>query len=401
MRFFKLVSIVVLTLSISSVALASTEKDTSNKDENGKTVRGPYASQGAGSNWFVGVGGGFNMFTNLKNNFTPDFTPALDVNFGKWFDPNFGARIAYQGLTGAMNPPDGSAADDSDREHFGFAYFHGDILWNLSNTIGGYRSDRLWEFVPYAHFGLFRLYDHEGINDGAHRVNTADNEFGGGVGLMNKIYLHKRVDLIWDTRMFVVSGRFHNWEVGGLCYNVCSTLGLAINLGKTGFQRVTDETGPLSSALADAEAALAAARAKNDSLANALANAGNQVAGRDTINRTDTLVIDHPSTEMPLTIFFEKNSADLDEASEKQIAFYIETIFKQDPSIVLYFTGSADKATGTEEYNKNLGTERVKTTINYIHEKFDIPLDQLKEKTVIISDHFSDNRLDRSVKIEH
>ena len=90
-----------LALSVVSMAFApaAMAQENGNRDENGKIVRGPYLTNNFGDNWFIGVAGGVNIFGD--GGYKPGVGGALDVNVGKWFTPSVGARLGYNGLTGA------------------------------------------------------------------------------------------------------------------------------------------------------------------------------------------------------------------------------------------------------------------------------------------------------------
>ena len=149
-----------LALSVVSMAFApaAMAQENGNRDENGKIVRGPYLTNKFGDNWFIGVAGGVNIFGD--GGYKPGVGGALDVNVGKWFTPSVGARLGYNGLTGAewSNTASvlGTSLDASKnmyKQQFGFAYVHADVLWNISHAFSGYKETRFWNFIPYFHSG--------------------------------------------------------------------------------------------------------------------------------------------------------------------------------------------------------------------------------------------------------
>ena len=119
-------------------------QENGNRDEFGNIVRGPYETNRFGDNWFIGAGGGINMFFN--EGYEARVAPSLDINFGKWFTPSIGMRVGYQGLNSQV-------MKDDVRQKFGYMYIHGDFLWNISNALSGYKETRFWNFVPYLHAG--------------------------------------------------------------------------------------------------------------------------------------------------------------------------------------------------------------------------------------------------------
>lgn len=428
MKTIKFISAALVLLMASTVAFAQ-EKDNSNRDAEGKIVRGPYLSNSFGDNWFIGVAGGINLFGNNKNGFKANITPALDVNAGKWVTPGFGFRFGYQGLTGSENST-ANAEDQStkSKEKFGFAYIHGDAMWNMINSIWGYRQ-RVWNISPYVHGGLLCIYDvkddAEIINPLGRGSNDFDREFAAGFGLLNTFSLGKRVNLSLDVRQFVFSPRFHTLDSGKPASNMSATLGLQFLIGKTGWERGTDNSAALAegaAALAAAQAALAAAKDaqkaaedKNAELENdKTALADNIAALNDKVDSltnaaknaekvyiNDTTYVTLKLGTAPCTIFFEKGSYKMNPIETQHLRFYMDNILKQDPEHVFDITGCTDSATGSASYNAALGKKRAKTVKEFILKNYDVKEEQLNIKGAESTSKFSDPRLNRSVVLEH
>ena len=73
-------ALALAAVSIIAAPSAFAQED-GNRDENGKIVRGPYLTNQFGDNWFVGVGGGINIFKD--GGYKAALGGALDVNAGK------------------------------------------------------------------------------------------------------------------------------------------------------------------------------------------------------------------------------------------------------------------------------------------------------------------------------
>ena len=210
--FFGALALAAVSMIAAPSAFA---QEDGNRDENGKIVRGPYLTNQFGDNWFVGVGGGINIFKD--GGYKAALGGALDVNAGKWITPAIGLRAGYSGLTGAEWSENSSVlgltlneSKDMFKQKFGFAYLHADVMWNISHAIGGYKETRLWNVIPYGHTGLLMTYDR-----GDDAQNFMDKEFAMGVGLLNNIRLCDRVDLTLDLRGILTNGR-HHAAVGGV-----------------------------------------------------------------------------------------------------------------------------------------------------------------------------------------
>ena len=79
-------------------------QENGNRDMDGKIVRGPYETNQFGDNWFIGAGGGINLFWN--KGYDVKIGPSIDANFGKWFTPAVGMRIGYQGISAQAWAPE-------------------------------------------------------------------------------------------------------------------------------------------------------------------------------------------------------------------------------------------------------------------------------------------------------
>ena len=86
-------ALIAVTLTASPAVIA---QENGNRDLDGKIVRGPYETNSFGDNWFIGAGGGINVF--LNKDYDVKIGPSVDAGFGKWFTPAIGMRIGYQGI---------------------------------------------------------------------------------------------------------------------------------------------------------------------------------------------------------------------------------------------------------------------------------------------------------------
>jgi len=431
MKLTKFISVALLALAVSATAFAQDEdRKNSNRDENGKIVRGPYQTNGFWDNWFVGAAGGINIFMNSVNDFSGrgSRAGAANVYVGKYFTPDFGVRLGYLGWQGHMEGQ-GSVKNDAGetvsvgKETFGFWYVHGDVMWNISNTIGGYK-DRFWNFIPYVHFGGMRIYNHE-IENYEGRINEHDNEIAFGCGLYNTIRITKRLYGTLDIRETMLPSRYHTVDLGGITSDLSVLAGIGVYLGKVGWDRAEksgDNAAAAAAAVAAAEAALLAAQEAqkaaedknkeledaNKALADNLRDAADKAdslaqAAKDAekVYINDTTFVTLKLGTAPCTLFFEKNSATLNATELQHLDFYVQNIIKQDPEHEFYITGVADAATGNAYLNARISALRAKNVKNLIVTKYGIDPDKIIFKDAKISSKYSDPRLDRAVIIEH
>ena len=367
-------------------------QENGNRDENGKIVRGPYETNRFGDNWFIGVGGGINIF--LNEGYDIRISPSIDANFGKWFTPSVGMRLGYQGFqsgTWSDNATVLGPTLDSDKgmyaEKFGYMYIHGDFLWNISNALSGYKETRFWNFVPYMHAGFFRSY---GLDD----VNFADNEFAAGAGLLHNLRLAERLDLIIDMRATVVNGRVH--DASGVALLPSVTAGLAVDLGWPGFVRTStvvgaveaayaEKTAILETAVAAMEVANAALEVENTELAKANADLKKQVSTLKNQPKMDYTTFFNDMG--PATLYFNIGQTVLGEKELQHLDFVAKNLItKVDKNTKIYLTvmGSADGNTGSAKRNQYLSEARGKYVFDILTSKYGIAPDRLILKSEVV-----------------
>lgn len=397
--------------ALAAVALTASPavnaQENGNRDENGKIVRGPYQTNRFGDNWFIGAGGGINVF--LNDGYKTNIGPSIDAGFGKWFTPAVGMRIGYSGLNTnywADQPSVlGRTLDKEEgkyQQKFGYMYFHGDFLWNISDAIGGYKETRFWDFVPYLHAGYFRSY---GL-DGADYYN---NEIAAGAGLLHNLRLSDRLDLIVDMKAIVVNGRVHGSDGVALIPSV--TMGLAVDVGWPNFVRTSTIIGALETATVDQMAALEAAAVALE-LANASLEQENLNLQNKNANLTDQVnklkkapagmnPADFFKELSPVTVYFNIGKTTLTVDEMHHLDYIAKNILaKADKQSKVYITvmGSADSNTGTQKRNQSLSEARGKYVADILTSKYGIAKDRLVVKSEVVKAK-ADPELDRAVKI--
>ncbi len=383
-------------IALAAVALAASPavnaQENGNRDKDGKVVRGPYETNEFGDNWFIGVGGGINMFWN--EGYKVKIGPSIDASIGKWFTPSIGMRVGYSGFKSKLN----KAPED-----FGYMYVHGDFLWNISNALSGYKETRFWNFVPYLHAGWYRAYD-KGT------AGFPNNELAVGAGLLHNLRLTDRLDLIIDMKGIVVNGRVIGSD--GIAVQPSVTAGLAMDLGWPNFVRTSTVLGAAESAVADEMAALQAA-----AVAMELANANmeeDMIRLQKKNNDLNAQVNDLKKNQKkgvdmhdvlkgmsPALVYFNigKTTLSVDEMAHLE---YIarNILMKADKAhkITITVTGSADSNTGTAKRNASLSAARGKYIADLLTTKYGIAKDRLVIKSEVVTAK-ADPELSRAVKI--
>ena len=225
----------MISLAIASFAMFSFAQGTSNEVVV-PTVKHSVATNSFGSNWFVGVNGGVNLYNGVITNGESPFkhiSPALNVYVGKWHTPGYGWRVAYQGL----NVQSYEAFD-----HTMLMNFHFDAMFNLSNMICGYREDRIWNVIPYVGVGWAgrEAYNHE---EGKGRMTSGDitGTLSANYGIMNTFRVAKR----WAINLELAGSFFRNgfssipgWSGHDMMFTAAA--GLTVDLGRVGWDNAPD-----------------------------------------------------------------------------------------------------------------------------------------------------------------
>ena len=385
---------------------ASTEVMTSEEIRNSRR----YEVGTFNDNWSIGIGGGANMYLgehDRQMKIGDRLSPNLDVYVAKWFTPVVGFRIGYTGLNfrGATNVDtsfpnstgelygESTGYKDLYWQKFNFFNVRADFMLNLVNLIGGYK-ERVFNTSLYAGVGLARAFSHKAVE-----VNpVANNRLSGNVGLFNTFRLCDALDLNIDLRGTLLPESFDG-EVGvrpngGDVYEsdgfLTASLGLAYKFKPRGWVQGKDrhfyrtETTTITD-----EAALAALRADNAALQQALAKA-------------EANAVVEQLHHMPgYLVTFAINSSKLTNKDRVNLGKIAEALKETDDSVVLLLTGYADQGTGTVKINDRLSRERAQAVYDCLVKEFGVKPEKLATdfKGGVENMFYDDALLSRSVVI--
>ena len=330
-------------------------QEDANRDADGTVVRGPYVTNGAFDNTFISLGAGVNSVIE-KGYGLGKMGLATEVDFGKWFSPTLGLRAGWHGLF--------DTAKSGELDKAPFHYLHGDILWNVSNFIDGYKETRFWSFIPYVSGGL-SLIKHHGLK-------VYDQELAAGVGLLNSLRLGERVNLNLDLGL--IGARAEAYKMNGFVGRYVgfpyATLGLQFNLGRTGFDRLSsvmpvivplpfteDQYNALKDKVAALEKENAQLKNKIADLENQLAPFKNLVDGQTYLFQNGRFTAVEAKVASPATVYFDLGSAKISEREKAHLEFFANNVVESGTKLLL--TGSADKQTGNARINQKLSEQRV------------------------------------------
>ncbi len=348
------------------------------------TKYGPYLTNKFLDNWFISVGGGVQVYYgeyDTEATFGKRIAPAFDISVGKWITPTIGLRAQYAGYsakgvikdvytTSAVpNPakffkgPSSGLAGFTD-EAFNMFNIHGDLLWNASNTIDGYKVDRTWNFIPFVGFGYARSW--------VKNVNPSFKEVGASAGVINKFRLSDAVNVNLELRVLMVNQRFDGYSFGqGIEELVSATVGLTYNFAKRNFDKyqepIIPDYTPYTGKISDLEKRISAADANAKKLAADLAAA--QAKKPEAVNTVEYV-------GYPLAVFFTIGKSNLTDKDLINLGNFAEFVKKTGKSYKIM--GSADSATGSKKFNQKLSQDRADAVYNALVNKFGVDANKME-----------------------
>ena len=384
-----LVAVTVMAASPSAFA-----QENGNRDVDGNIVRGPYETNKFGDNWFIGAGGGINVF--IHDGYDMAVAPSIDASIGKWFTPSIGMRVGYQGFqtkVWADSPSFLATVRDADKNEYalktGYMYIHGDFLWNMSNALGGYKETRFWNLIPYVHTGFYRSYGLDG-------ADFADNEFALGAGLLHNLRLTNRLDLIVDMRATAVKGSVIGTTGPSLLASV--TAGLAVDLGWPAFVRTStvlegvevanmERFAVMEAAALALEAANEALEAENIKLASSNKNLSDQVKKLKKAGSQQPDLSEFFDGMAP-SVFFEIGQTVLSPKELKHLQFIAESLVakaEEGTDIVITVMGTADSNTGTTKRNQYLSDARGRYVFDILTKEYGISPERINVRSEVVN----------------
>lgn len=384
-----------MAICIAMLAANAMAQENGNRGENNKIVTGPYETNRFFDNWFIGAGGGVNLYhgeNDSYGSFSKRLAPAVDFSIGKWVTPSVGLRMQYSGLEAkGWSNYKSQYAKDADgsmfNEKFGVMNLHADVMWNISNAFSGYKETRTWNFIPYVGWGWARSYGN----------STYNNELAATAGLLNNIRLGKVVDLTLEAKHMFVNQSFDGVIRGSKAEGMSSvTVGLTFKLGKSGFKRAAQpDYAPYNSRIKELEDNNATLDNKNKQLAADLEAAKKRKP--EIVNVTSEAKV----TASPVVLFFAIGKATLDSKELTNLEFYVKNAIKADKEKVFTLIGSADKGTGSKERNQALSEQRMQYVYDLLVNKYGVSQDRLIKKAEgDTNNRFAEPELNRAVIID-
>lgn len=342
----------MISLAIASIAMVSFAQET--VSEVVPTLKNRVVTNTFGSNWFLGINGGVNLFSGAEMNGEGLFdhmSPALQIYGGKWHTPGYGWRVAYNGL---------NIQAYEKFPHKTFMNFHFDAMFNFSNLICGYREDRIFNLTGYlgAGWGAMKYYLDDELA-GSISVNT---------GLIASFRLSKHFSLNVEAGATFLRNGFSGIYFGESGHDVLYTglVGVSYKFNKVGWEQAADVDAIMAmnaAALAELNAQLQAKEAENAGLKNQLAAAkASLVQAQEALKVAEGKVV-----TVSQSVFFAFNSSKI--ASKKEI-INLQSLADavKNSNAKLSVVGYADSATGSAEYNQKLSAARAQAVADKLIE---------------------------------
>lgn len=330
-------------------------------------------------NWFIQGEGGVGVMMSYKDadvKFGKRLAPKADLFIGKWFSPLLGFRIGGHfdqmiGKAGEMNAigirlwdtdimKDGEKGYGQKFNRFGVT---GDVLFNLTNWICGYRPGRFYNATLYAGAAVSWNVYRENKGDGDFKYaggvkdrdgNSAhDRNFAVQAGLLNSFALSNHLDLLLDLRFDMVQDHVDGAGMGHKTWVEYPSvlLGLGYKFGKTEWNA---PVVPVCPPVVDNSALINDLRNKLEGANAKIASLQKQLD--DCLKRTCPDPV--KTGEAPLaTIYYPINVSKIVGVQNDVVNAVADVMANENSNYKL--TGWADNYTGNDQINVRLRKDRV------------------------------------------
>lgn len=324
------------------------------------------------SDWFVGVDGGVQTYVGRQQSFGK-ISPSVSAFVGKWFIPTIGVRLLGSGWNV-------KTADSN----IGYYNLQGDLMFNLSNAITGYKADRIYNAIPYVGVGWTGL-----------SKDKRAGEVCGAVGFLNSWRVHKSWDVNVDIRgTFNRDAFFKDTEhVAGL---LSAGVGVTYHIPSIEELRKWDQSlaytvynTPRETTMRET---IKGREGENKELQRAIAEARAKASDR---LRVSALGV--PS----LLVTFAEGSDKVQDEDRVNLGYFAYIVKAGNPKVVYSITGYADAETEASN-GKDLSERRAKAIRDCLISEFGVRKEQLvyEGKGAVKAMFYENTTLSRAAIVE-
>lgn len=313
------------------------------------------------NNWYIQLGAGIRS-PFVENSVVKGgddsrhLTAIYNLGVGRWISPYLGFR--FSGYYGSMHWNQGYTASAR------VANLNVDFMWDMLNSINGYKPGRVFSIVPYIGLGGTFVDHYSPVKgnmiDRDGKVKSNEWLLPVSAGLQLRFRLSDYVDFFAEARASFYGDNFNNFAAGRpIDIDLSAIGGLAFHFTGSKFQSYNPcdyidyinsanaKINDLRGALATTSAALAAAEAQLP-------------CPEVTVAEVQTNNV----TVLP-TVRFKINSAYV--SSEEMVNVYnVAEFMKANPETSIVVRGYADEGTGTAAYNMKLSERRAQAVADIL-----------------------------------
>jgi len=338
-------------------------------------------------NWFITADGGVGMMMSSYDkheHFGHRLGAKADLFVGKWFSPLLGLRggVDFEQIKGATwtgnyaalgyrNWPRQLDGGKYVPQHFNDIGLVGDVLFNVSNWLCGYKPHRFYNLIYYVGMTVNWVYARDGarpVSDGPWKYGANDDpdhsrNYSMQTGLLNTFAITKKIDINLDLRFDLMQEHIDGAGMGYRTWNEYPgvLIGMTYKFGKSEWNAPVQAVCP-EWKYTDAE---------GDALVANLNDANRKIA--DLENQLRKCLEKKPENapspaEIPLaTIYFPINRTEVLGVQRNVVNAVAEVMKNENSDYML--TGWADNYTGNDKINTRLRKGRVATVKNELVNK--------------------------------